>query len=202
MQVPAGVPIPHSLPNPVCKLKKTMYDLKQSPRAWYSRIDQYLQALGYVSINADSNVYIKREGLEFLALAIYVDDIIVMSNSHRMIFNLKEQLGREFKITAGGALVYCLGMQLQRDRKNGTMFLHQTKYANQILERYEMNYCKPIATPIEQNVKYVALIGPIPEEDEAEVQEYSSKSGSIMHLMIGSRPDLSFSSGLTSSDAD
>lgn len=198
MTVPSGVDIPRSLRNPVCKLHKSLYGLKQSPRAWYSRIDSYLKSIAYANINVDSNVYIKRERTEFLALAIYVDDIIIMSNSVRMIEGLRQQLSRAFKITAGGPLAFCLGMQLLRNRKDGTIFLHQTKYAQEILVRYGMSSCKPISTPVEQNTKYYAQVGDIPAEDVEKVQQYPSKNGSIMHLMIGSRQDLAFSSGLTS----
>lgn len=198
MEVPEGVPIPADISRPVCHLKKTIYGLKQSPRAWYSRIDAYLQALGYVSIHADSNVYIKREGTNFVAVAVYVDDIIVMSNSLRMIHTLKGQLSSEFQMTDAGALQYCLGMQLVRDRKAGTIFLHQSKYARQILERYEMQNSKPAATPVEQNTKYTAQVGALPEDEYDEVADYPSRNGSLMHLTIGTRPDLSFSSGLAS----
>lgn len=154
MQVPPGVPIPAGTPRPVCRLQKTLYGLKQSPRAWFERIDTYLQELGYASLHADSNAYVKQEGTNFLALAIYVDDIILLSSSMRMIYELKEQLRRTFKITEAGALAYCLGMQLLRNRTAGTIFLHQHKYALQILARYGMSECRPIATPVEQNVKY------------------------------------------------
>jgi hypothetical protein len=46
----------------VCKLHKTLYGLKQSSRAWYERIDGFLQNEGYMSCNVDLNVYIKHVG--------------------------------------------------------------------------------------------------------------------------------------------
>lgn len=198
MDVPEGVPVPSKISRPVCKLKKTIYRLKQSPRAWYARIDAFLQSLSYISTHADTNVYVKREGKKFIALAIYVDDIIVMSNSWTMIRTVKQQLGSEFKMTDGGPLHFCLGMHLVRDRKAGTIFLHQAKYTREILARYGMENCKSVATPAKQNVKYSAQLGDIPEEEIPAVEDYASRNGSVMHLMIGSRPDISFSSGLTS----
>lgn len=198
MQVPQGVTVPADLPRPVCRLQKTLYGLKQSPRAWYSRIDTYLKELGFGSLNADSNVYIKQEDVNFLALAIYVDDIIILSSSWRMIFELKEHLRKAFKITNAGALTFCIGMQLQRDRSAGTIFLHQNKYVKQILDRCGMTNCKHAATPVEQNTKYLAQVGDVPERDLAYVEEYPSMNGSVMHLIVGTRPDLAFSSGLSS----
>ena len=44
----------------VCKLKKELYGLKQAPRAWYSRIDTYLQEMGFTKSDADSSLYLVR----------------------------------------------------------------------------------------------------------------------------------------------
>ena len=49
----------HGRESHVCKLKKALYGLKQAPRAWYARIDNYLQSLGFSKSIADSNLYIK-----------------------------------------------------------------------------------------------------------------------------------------------
>jgi hypothetical protein len=60
----------------VCKLKKALYGLKHAPRAWYSRLDKYLQQAGFRKGSADNNLYIKVTQDSILLIEVYVDDII------------------------------------------------------------------------------------------------------------------------------
>ena len=50
--------------------------MKQAPRAWYHRLDKYLQEKGFKKGIVDSNLYIKSEGDNILVVLVYVDDII------------------------------------------------------------------------------------------------------------------------------
>jgi hypothetical protein len=60
----------------VCKLKKTIYGIKQAPRAWYSRLEKYLQQQGFKRGIDDSNFYIKTIAENQLIVVVYVDEII------------------------------------------------------------------------------------------------------------------------------
>lgn len=57
----------------VCRLKKALYGLEQAPRAWYYRINNYLQSMGFTKSEADSNLYFILAGSEILILVLYVD---------------------------------------------------------------------------------------------------------------------------------
>jgi hypothetical protein len=74
MSIPEGLP---SNPDLVCKLVKSLYGLKQSSRAWYMRFDTYLILQGYQRLEADANIYIKRESDDgFTIITVYVDDVL------------------------------------------------------------------------------------------------------------------------------
>ena len=62
----------------MCKLKKALYDLKQDPRAWYSRLDKYLQHAVFRKGSAENNLYIKVSKDSILLIEVYVDDIILV----------------------------------------------------------------------------------------------------------------------------
>ena len=64
----------------VCKLKKAFYSIKQAPRAWFSRLDNYLKHQGYKRGATDSNLYIKFENENMIIVVVYVDDIIFGSD--------------------------------------------------------------------------------------------------------------------------
>jgi hypothetical protein len=75
----------------VCRLKRALYGLKQAPKAWYSRIDSYLQGMGFTKCEADSNLYYIIVGGEPLILVLYVDDMF-LTGSEKLIVECKRDL--------------------------------------------------------------------------------------------------------------
>ena len=71
---PQGFEVEHRVTH-VCKLKKDMYGLKQSPRAWYGRIDSFLTRLGFTKSKFDPNLYMKIMDDETIILLLYVYDL-------------------------------------------------------------------------------------------------------------------------------
>eukprot|EP00253_Pinus_taeda_P003274 PITA_03274 len=119
--------------------------LKQAPRAWYTRIDNYFTGLGSTKSEADANLYhIMVKGKLFI-IVLYVDDLILTSDDH-LIVSCKEDLEREFKMKDMGLMHYFLGMEVWQ--KDGELFVSQGKYANEILRRFHMEKCKPMKTPL------------------------------------------------------
>eukprot|EP01018_Ginkgo_biloba_P031905 Gb_25355 [translate_table: standard] len=110
----------------VCKLPKALYGPKQSSRVWYQRIDNNLIEEGFQHCSADLGVYIKRIGKSVLILALYVNNILVMSRDLSLVDAFKLKLGAEFEMTDHGEIHYCLGIQVQGDRKN--RLIHLTKH--------------------------------------------------------------------------
>ena len=76
----------------VCKLKKALYGLKQDPRAWYSRLDKYLQKQGFKKGGVDSNLYIKANENELLIVVVYVDGIMFGSNKDKVAQGFEEEM--------------------------------------------------------------------------------------------------------------
>jgi hypothetical protein len=94
----------------VCKSKKALYDLKQALRAWYSRLDKYLQEAGFRKGNADNNLYIKVTQDSILLIEVYVDDIIFGSDDDRLIQKFAKDMQNEFEMSLLGELSFFLGL--------------------------------------------------------------------------------------------
>ena len=110
----------------VCKLNKSLYGLKQSPRQWYKRFDQFMIGQNYTRSNFDHCVYFRKlhDG-SFIYLLLYVDDMLIASRNQGEICSLKAQLSKEFEMKDLGEAKKILGMEIVRDRQRGTLCLTQ-----------------------------------------------------------------------------
>ncbi|CAI7879650.1 unnamed protein product [Closterium sp. NIES-53] len=132
----------------VWKLKHTLYGLKQSPRGWYKRIDDFLLQHGFAHSECDSALYVLKEGENQLALLLYVDDLVLFSDSKDLIREVKQWLGVEFARRDLGPVTYYLGMHVDRDRASGTIHLHREMYVKGVVESFGMGNSKPVQTPL------------------------------------------------------
>ena len=97
MNQPEGFVIPRK-ENFVCKLKKSLYGLKQSPRQWYKRFDSFMLSYGFKRSDYDNCVYLKIVNDSAINLLLYVDDMLIAVKEKSEITKLKTQLSKEFEI--------------------------------------------------------------------------------------------------------
>ncbi|ONK68535.1 uncharacterized protein A4U43_C05F12950 [Asparagus officinalis] len=178
----------------VCRLKKSLYGLKQSPRQWYLRFDTFMFEHGYSRNKYDSCVYHKKlnDGF-FVYLLLYVDDMLIAAKDMSEINELKSQLKHEFEMKNLGATKKILGMEIHRNRREGSLFLSQEKYIKKVLERFGMLDAKPVKTLLAAHFRLSADLSPQTEEEEQYMScvPYASVVGSIMYAMVCTRPNIS-----------
>ena len=78
--------------NLVCKLRKSIYGLKQASRQWYIKFNDTITSYGFVEIIVDRCIYIKISGSKFVILVLYVDDILLAANDMGMLHDVKKYL--------------------------------------------------------------------------------------------------------------
>ncbi|XP_071681864.1 uncharacterized protein [Lolium perenne] len=125
-----------------------------SPRAWYQRIAGFLHQLGFRSTRSDASLFVYRTGNDMAYLLLYVDDIILTASTAALLRQLTDRLRAEFALKDLGPLHYFLGIEVVR-RADG-FFLHQRKYAHELLERAGMLNCNPAPTPVDTKAKLSA----------------------------------------------
>jgi hypothetical protein len=101
----------HEKESYVCRLKKDLYGLKQTPHAWYEKIDIYLMSLGFNKSVADPNLYYNIVGDKCLILVLYVDDLFLMG-SKILIVECKCALDSEFEMKDLCMMHYFLGLEV------------------------------------------------------------------------------------------
>ncbi|CAI7812327.1 unnamed protein product [Closterium sp. NIES-53] len=131
----------------VCRLKKAIYGLKQAPRAWYHKLEETLLAGGFKKRECDHSLFLLQEKEQFLMLLVYVDDILLFSESAAMIERVEEMLEMQFKCSKMGDVKYYLGMHVERDLDKGVLRLHQRKYCEGLAEKYGLQDGGKPATP-------------------------------------------------------
>jgi hypothetical protein len=177
----------------VCKLRKSLYGLKQAGRAWYQKIHQALLNLGFASLQTDTCVYILREANVMLAVALYVDDLLLLCNSLARLNTFKRDLSSRFRMKDLGEAHHILGIQIDRDRVAGTLSISQREYITKLLQRTGMMGCRPAPTPLDTGAILSKDDCPTTDTtDAAFIRRYQSAVGAIMYAMLGTRPDIAF----------
>ena len=181
--------------NWACKLKKSLYGLKQSPHQWYKRFDKFMIEHGYTRSQFDNYVYFRKlfNG-SFIYLLLYVDDVLITLKSKVEIDKLKAQLRTEFEMKDLGKAKKILGMEIQRDRRKGTVYLTQTQYLKKILQRFGVDgKTKPVSTPLAPHFKLSASMSPRTEEKRKHMAQipYANAVGALIYAMVCTRPDIS-----------
>lgn len=170
----------------VYRLKKALYGLKQAPRAWYSRIEAYFIKEGFTKCPYEHTLFIKYAAAgNILIVCLYVDDLIYTGNNEKMFEVFKKSMMAEFDMTDLGRMRYFLGIEVLQ-RTDG-IFIGQRKYAQEMLERFNMSQCNPVQNPIVPGFKLTK------DEEGVEVDGtiYRQMVGSLMYLTT-TRPDLMF----------
>ncbi|CAI5521178.1 unnamed protein product [Closterium sp. Naga37s-1] len=132
----------------VCRLKKAIYGLKQAPRAWYHKLEETLLVGGFKKSDCDHGLFLLQEKEPFLMLLVYVDDILLFSESSAMIERVEEMLEMQFKCSKMGDVKYYLGMHVERDLDKGVLRLHQRKYCEGLAKKYGLQDGGKPATPL------------------------------------------------------
>ncbi|WKA00244.1 hypothetical protein VitviT2T_018623 [Vitis vinifera] len=153
MDLPPGCMVSEKQCQKVCKLKKSLYGLKQSPRAWFGRFTKSMRAFGYRQSNSDHTLFLKKQHGKITTLIVYVDDMVVTGNDPEERKALQNYLSREFEMKYLGHLKYFLGIEVSRSSEG--IFLSQRKYALDLLQETGMSGCQPINTPIEEVSQFI-----------------------------------------------
>ena len=88
---------------------------------------------------------------------VYVDDILMTGNNESYISSIKKELKKGFEMIDLGHVHYYLGIEVTQHPK--FIFLSQKKYIGDLLNKFGMDECNPLTTPMEQNLKFTSIEG-------------------------------------------
>ncbi|GKB51791.1 zinc finger, CCHC-type containing protein, partial [Tanacetum coccineum] len=138
-------------PAKVYKLSKTLYGLRQAPRAWNSRLDKCLKGLNFMRCRLEYALYTRKQHGNILIVGVYVDDLIVTRNCDSDVKYFKQQMNKEFEMSDMGLLSCYLGIEVTQHEDAIT--LKQSAYARSVLLTTGMADCNPSQSLMEHKLE-------------------------------------------------
>jgi len=172
----------------MCRLNKSLYGIKQAARCWNTKFTYFLQKFNLVPCESEKCIYVGKINNVCVFLALFVDDGLIACESHVILDLIIDELNKSFEITLGDASMF-VGLQIERDRIEKSMRIHQKAYIAQVIERFGMSKAKSVSVPADPHVTLDSV-----EEDELDISNipYREAVGSLMFLAVISRPDIAF----------
>jgi hypothetical protein len=176
----------------VCRLRKSLYGLKQSGRTWTKR------------------------GSVVLIISLYVDDLLLASDNLNELIKVKAELSSRFDMEDMGEASFVLGIKITRDRAARTLTISQGAYIEEMLTTFGMDTCQPVSTPMDSKTRLVPFAVPTTSDsttnnaaandlpptseagpkpvllDAAAKTKYQSAVGALLHAARATRPDISY----------
>ncbi|QHO56628.1 Retrovirus-related Pol polyprotein [Arachis hypogaea] len=178
-----GISSSHS--NQCCKLLKSLYSLRQSSHMWYEKLSKLLISYGYQQTLSDYSLFVKYIGAEVAVLLVYVDDIVLTSNSISEMATIKSILNQHFKIKYVGTLKYFLGIKVAHSAQR--ISLSQRKYCVDLLEDSGLLGAKPASVSMDSSTKLHQNNSPLLPDPLI----YRLLVGRLLYLTT-TRPDITY----------
>jgi hypothetical protein len=137
-----------------CRLKKSIYGLKQASRQWYLKFDRTIRNFGFKENVEDNCIYAKFKNGKYIFLILYVDDILLASSDVSLLLETKKFLSSKFDIKDFGEASFVLGIEIHQDRSKEVLELSQNAYIEKVLKKFSMYKCSAKPAPIVKSDRY------------------------------------------------
>jgi len=177
----------YSTDNGVLKLNKALYGLKQAGYEWLRKLRGDLRSIGFTQCEEDENIFISL--YKRIIIAVYVDDILLLTFKKSDIDELANQFSRFFQYRDLGPVKKFLSMDIYRPDPHGDIYVSQGTYLRRIIARFGMTNSNPAKSPAETSIQ---LYKRRTDEEPADAELYRQIIGSCMHAATIARPDIAF----------
>jgi transposase InsO family protein len=184
MEQPEGFKIPGK-ENKVMRLKRAIYGLKQAALAWWKALDGSMSRLGCKRLLSDSGLFVNKN--KTIVIVVYVDDVLFFGKNKKDINSLKQRFMKIWECRDLGDSQEFLRMRIKR--RKGCILVDQCDYLKKVLQRFDLQNAKAIPTPLPEGYH------PMPNKNESTPDlhsKYQQVIGSLLYIMLGTRPDIAY----------
>ncbi|POM64196.1 Retrotransposon Tca5 Polyprotein [Phytophthora palmivora] len=144
MKVPQGLNVADGN---VCRLRRSLYGLKQAAAAWYRTISDVFLKAGFRQCRSDSCLFVRSGRRSPVFVVLYVDDLLVSCADEADADEVEKALSKHFKVKSLGDTKFILGMEVQYNRQEGTLLLKQTQFIARMLKNFRQTDSFPVRNP-------------------------------------------------------
>jgi hypothetical protein len=186
MEQPEGFKVPgHKNKNKVMRLKKAIYGLKQAALAWWKALDGSMAKIGCTRLVSDSGIFVNKG--KTIVIIVYVDDVLFLGANKKDISSLKERFMQIWECRDLGDTQEFLRMRIVKSK--GRILIDQVDYLHKVLQRFKLINAKTVPTPLPEGYQ------PLPNKDPPNPElrsQFQQVIGSLLYIMIGTRPDIAY----------
>ena len=169
----------------ICKLEKSLYGLKQSPRTWNKKMTTTLQEENFIQSSADPCLFIKKIDDRLAFISCYVDDCLLIGKDQD-VRNLKATLTSKFKMKDLGEVKSIIGLQVERKKDQTQIF--QTHKILELLKKFDMQDCHGVDAPLPMKIEF----NDVEKQPLNDATKYREAVGALNYLSVCTRPDISY----------
>jgi Reverse transcriptase (RNA-dependent DNA polymerase) len=181
----------------VLKLLKSLYGLKQAGRCWSKKLHEVLTNLGFTRTESEHSFYIYEHNGVKILVPVYVDDLTLASKSKGALAKLKADLASNFKIRDLGPTEFILGIKVERDRPNRSIYISQSAYIQSILDEHlpapakDMN---SVRVPMIPDCHLSSDDAPKTPDEAAKMKKsrYLEIIGKLLYVERATHPDIAY----------
>ena len=196
MRQPQGFVDP-DFPQLVCKLNKSLYGLRQAPRAWFDELIRTLSDMRLHPHPHDSAVYLGDVDGHCVFIGIYVDDMPILASNLSTVMKVKDFIASRYEIKDLGEIKFILGIRVTHDRSCHILTLSQADYIDKVVASFNLSAAKPLSIPIKHHWDLWPHSADLSSSDLTVLSHlpYRQLIDSMMYAMTGTRPDIAYTIG-------
>jgi hypothetical protein len=176
----------------MARLNKALYGLRRSPRLWYEELSQHLKAMGFLPIEADPCVFLRK--LDGSLILAYVDDVVFITRSSASMRNVKEQFFGKYKCRDIGPISHYLGTRIPRDCPARLIELSMEPYIDKLIQDFKRVDSFRCLTPFDTSTIKLTL-STAEKIDSQLPHDYQTIIGKLLYSATQLRIDIAFHVG-------
>ena len=169
----------------VMRLKKAIYGLKQAALAWWKALDKSMATLSCTRLLSDSGIFVNKN--KTIIIIVYVDDVLFLGANKKDISSLKQRFMKIWECRDLGDTQEFLRMRIVKSK--GRIKIDQVDYLHKVLQRFNLLNAKAPPTPLPEGYQPRPSTSPADSELRSTFQQVI---GSLLYIMIGTRPDIAY----------
>ena len=174
----------------LCRLLRSMYELRQSGRLWNKNVIAFYKSIGFKQPNDDPSILIRQTKEKTSVVSVYVNDFFLASNTIDTLQTLKDMLAKKDEMQDLSKVKTIIGWQITRDAAIQMMKINQSAFIRDLVIEEGLIKCNTNVITIRAG-SAIEMFDPN-DYDKTDFHGYQCLIGKLMYLACGTRLNIAF----------